>query len=315
MPRSTKSKDTPPPRSWKDLQQTNHRAPASDTARQRSRRLFWQGAFLGMTFLALGCVIGLAVTLARAPAGELGLAVPRDPLRHIEFRTDGVLDRAWFEEDARLRPGLPLMEIDPVEIRLQLLQNGQIKQATVSLTLPDTLVVEVQERTPMLRARVAGLDGQPRIVLLAADGVVFQGDNYPHNALRRLPYIGGVTFRPAGDLYLPVPEIPLLAPILAHLRERSAPLYDSFRIIDASQLASDPADPGGYLQLRGAYVKELRLHPTDYHGQVDRLLGIVAHALEQRQESIERIDLTLSGRAVASFPATSQPQQNRPRWR
>ena len=68
-------------------------------------------------------------------------------IRRIEVTTDGSLGADHIREYARVREGMNLFGIRPGEARAMLLSVPVIAQAQVGRRLPDTVVIEVAERT------------------------------------------------------------------------------------------------------------------------------------------------------------------------
>ncbi|MBP7010139.1 MAG: FtsQ-type POTRA domain-containing protein [Kiritimatiellae bacterium] len=72
-------------------------------------------------------------------------------IRRIEVTTDGSLGADHIREYARVREGMNLFGIRPGEARAMLLSVPVIAQAQVGRRLPDTVVIEVAERTAVAR--------------------------------------------------------------------------------------------------------------------------------------------------------------------
>ena len=62
--------------------------------------------------------------------------------------------------------------------------------ATLTRSFPDRLIVTLTERTPVARV-MADVDGEPRALLVAKDGVMFAGEGHDPIAVAALPLIEG----------------------------------------------------------------------------------------------------------------------------
>jgi cell division protein FtsQ len=99
--------------------------------------------------------------------------------------------------------------VDVARIRERLLRFGWIKDARVSRRLPDTLVVDIVERTPAALWQDSG-----RLALIDADGVVL--DRVPIDKMPDLPLlIGPGANAQARELGGLMADVPTLKPQLA----------------------------------------------------------------------------------------------------
>ena len=146
--------------------------------------------------LAIGAVVIVALDIPAKAERTAGAAIGRAGftvsgyqivgLRHMDrSRIDEVvtdeLHRAAEEADSAKAPQ-PL--VDVARIREQLLAFGWVKDARVSRRLPDTLVVDIVERTPAALWQDSG-----RLALIDADGVVL--DRVPIDKMPDLPLLIG----------------------------------------------------------------------------------------------------------------------------
>ena len=103
----------------------------------------------------------------------------------------------------------PQSLVDVARIREQLLAFGWVKDARVSRRLPDTLVVDIVERTPAALWQDSG-----RLALIDADGVVL--DRVPVDKMPDLPLlIGPGANGQARQLHRLLSDLPTLVPQLA----------------------------------------------------------------------------------------------------
>ena len=179
------------------------------------------GLAFGGFMLALGLFVAIALDIpakaersAGAAIGRAGFTVsgyqivglrhmPRGPIDDVV--TDE-LHRAAGEAGAAKAPQ-PL--VDVARIRERLLQFGWVKDARISRRLPDTLVVDIVERTPAALWQDSG-----RLAQIDADGVVL--DRVSIDKMPDLPLLIGpganAQARQLGGL---MNEVPTLKPQLA----------------------------------------------------------------------------------------------------
>jgi cell division protein FtsQ len=99
-------------------------------------------------------------------------------VRETVLITDGVLSQKWVAETLALPKGASLMALDLPALRDRLLAHGQIRVAVLTRSFPDTLVVTLQERTPVARILATDSSGLSKPLFVAKDGVVYEGRLY-----------------------------------------------------------------------------------------------------------------------------------------
>ena len=152
----------------------------------------WAGIAFGL-FLALIAAVVLvalelparATTAAGEAVGNAGFRVKRVDVRGIQN-----MDSKPVYEIALDQKTMAMPLVDVHAIRGQLLRYGWVKDARVSRRLPDTLVVDIVERTP-----AALWQDRNRLALIDAEGVVL--DRVPVDEMPDLPLLIG----PAANLH------------------------------------------------------------------------------------------------------------------
>lgn len=152
-------------------------------------------AFAGF-LLAIGLVVLIALDVPAKAERAIGVAVGRAGFTVDGYRTVGLahldqqaIDSAVTEELSRAaeRGGGPrasqaLVDVDA--IRRRLLHYGWVKDARVLRRLPDTLVIDIVERTP-----AALWQNKGQLALIDAEGVVL--DRVPIDKMPDLPLLIG----------------------------------------------------------------------------------------------------------------------------
>ena len=157
------------------------------------------------------------------------------PVSNLELTTDGVLRPEWLARTLALPKNASLMELDLQALRTRLFASGQVTAANLSKKLPHTLRAQVAERSPIARVR-ASLRGEEKTLLVARDGVVFEGEGYAEDTLALLPWLDGVKLARADNRFLPLDGIGVVADLLARARLDAAHLYRTWDVVslDAS---------------------------------------------------------------------------------
>lgn len=282
-----------PGRSWRALRQSvSGPAPTQVAARRRLYRWGrWVGRF-GMAVLGFFAILYAGVVIADRPE-RLASIGSEHTLQKIAYETDGVLRSGWLENKLRsngIRRGMPLMEIDIFLLRQWLLQEDQVLEAVVQRRHPDALHVRIEERQPVFRL-VVDREGERETMVVATDGLVFRGEDYPESALRRLPFLAGVRLREVSDGYAPIERIDPVVRLWEQIRREHREFSRTVRVFDLSRLDPDPAMPYSAVIVRSTEVREIFFDPGDINRQLARLETILGIFQQQGIVGSRRIDL------------------------
>jgi cell division protein FtsQ len=154
------------------------------------------GLVFGAFVLAIGLVVLIALDIpakaeraAGAAVGEAGFKVSGYQITGINRMNRALIDAVVTDELRRVADEAgsskaPQALVDVGEIRRRLLAYGWVKDARVSHRLPDTLVIDIVERTP-----AALWQSEGRLALIDSEGVVL--DRVPVDKMPDLPLLIG----------------------------------------------------------------------------------------------------------------------------
>ena len=279
-------------RSWRDIPQVV--APRS-MSREGRRRLTMGFVKVGLGLLAFAFVAWAGWEVVQLWQHDpMRLAAPEksDPLRTIKLTTNGVLDEEWVVEKLALPRGVALMELDLDALQTHLLADRQVRTAVLTRKFPDTLLVTLQERSPVVRLRVVDRSGQSRDLLVARDGMVFPGVNFAPEMVAALPWLDGVTLAPlkTGG-FSPVAGLETVADLLETAQINVPNLRRTWRVIGMERFASY-----GEILVRTEQVKEITFGlRDDFLTQVALLDAVLA---ETRERPVSTINLSLGKKQV-----------------
>ena len=223
----------PPGRSWRHIRQEVTPLAMSRQGRRR-RMLMWLkvGAFATVT-VATGWGAWAVVHSWTTDRATLATAVHSEPVREIVRVTDGVLTNDWVVQTLALPKSASLMTLDLPALRDRLLAHRQVRVAVLTRNFPDTLVVTLQERTPVARVQAADGSGQAKQLLVAKDGAVYDGLNYDKQMLAGLPWLDGIRLVKSASGYEPVAGMADVAALLSTAQLEAPHLY----IVSLARLA------------------------------------------------------------------------------
>jgi cell division protein FtsQ len=154
------------------------------------------GLVLAAFLLAIGLVVLVALDIpakaeraAGSAIGQAGFTVSGYQIVGLNHMDRRLVDAVVTDELSRAaaRAGsakAPQALVDVVAIRHRLLDFGWVKDARVSRRLPDTLVIDIVERTPAALWQSSG-----QLALIDAEGVVL--DRVPVDKMPDLPLLVG----------------------------------------------------------------------------------------------------------------------------
>lgn len=298
MPRR-ESQDASEARTWKEIDQAVSGRKLSSKGR---KRLFTSTANLLLLGL-LAAVVGWGTWEIRRTVhgGEsaLGTPVTQMPIRDVVLITDGVLTQEWLVGTLRIPESASLMGVDLFEMREKLLQNGQVAAADLRREFPDTLVVSLQERNPVLRAIVQDPVLGPRSLLISRDGTVYHGIGYDGLMVNALPFIDGVKLTRSGDGYARVDGMTEVADMISAAQNNAPHLFRSWRVVSLARLRDY-----NEIVVRTRDIPEIVFNRReDFTRQLARLDYIVDYSRTQSEATVRKVDLSIGSQVPVELQA------------
>ena len=241
----------------------------------RANRL--AGLVFAAFLVAIGIVVLIALDIPAKASTAAGEAVGRAgfTVKRLEVKGIKQMDSAPVYELALDQKSMAMPLVNVHAIRDRLLQYGWVKDARVSRRLPDTLVIDIVERTP-----AALWQDKQQLALVDSEGVVL--DRVPVDDMPDLPLlIGPGANARASQLDGLLNSAPTLKPQLA-----SATWVGRRRWDLSFQTGETVALPEGEQAARTALAKFARL---------DRSSGLLGRGLI-------RFDLRVPGKMIVRLP-------------
>jgi POTRA domain, FtsQ-type len=281
----------PPGRSWRNIRQEVS-APAMSRRGRRRQVLAWVKAGAFATFFAAAAWGTYALVHSWATdRAALATAVHSEPVRDIVLITDGVLDQKWAAATLALPKSASLMSLDLPELRDRLLRSGQVRVAVLGRNFPDALVVTLQERTPVARVQAAAGPSAPRQLLVARDGVVYDGLNYDRQMLATLPWLDGIRLVRSGAGFEPIAGMADVAALLAMAQLQAPNLYRDWLIVSLARLADRDE-----ILVKAQDIPEIVFtRKRDYFKQIAQLDYVVDAARALPEPTLQSVNLSLDG--------------------
>jgi len=298
-PAHAQSADSPG-RSWRTIRQEVS-SPAMSRQGRRRRLLAWlKLGGLAASVALMGWGLYTLIHTWETDRTALASAVHSAPVKEIALVTDGVLTKKWTTEVLALPKGASLMALDLQALRDKLLAHGQIRVAVLSRSFPDTLVVTLQERTPVARIQASEGLGLTRQLLVAKDGVAYEGLGYDKPLVASLPWLDGVRLVKSGQGYAPIDGMAEVSALLSTAQLQAPHLYQTWMIVSLARL--EVADE---ILVKAQDVPQIVFsRKRDFYKQVAQLDYVIdaSHALPE--PGLQSVNLTLEGQVPVRLMGT-----------
>lgn len=308
--------DPTPGRSWRNIRQEVS-APAMSRLGRRRQMLAWvKAGAIGGFLAAVAWGAYVVVRSWETDRAALATAVHSEPVRDIVLITDGVLTQQWARDTLALPKTASLMSLDLPALRDRLLHSGQVRVAVLSRNFPDALVVTLQERTPVARVRASIGAGAPQQLLVAKDGVVYDGLNYDRQMLATLPWLDGIRLVRSGGGFEPVAGMADVSALLSMAQLQAPNLYRDWLVVSLARLADRDE-----IIVRAQDIPEIVFtRKRDYFKQLAQLDYVVDAAHTLPEPMLQSVNLSLDGQVpvrLQSSPdellkASAQPPSFQP---
>ena len=284
-----------PGSSWRNIRQEVQPLALSRQGRRR-RNLAWLKitTLFSFTALAVWGVYAVGNSWAHDRAA-LASAVRSERVREIALITDGTLTKKWVAEILALPKDATLMALDLPALRNRLTAGGQARVAVLSRNFPDTLVVTLQERTPV--ARVQLQDGRVKQLLVAKDGTVYDGFNYGQQMLAGLPWLDGVRLVREGNGYAPVAGMASVSNLLSTAQLQAPHLYREWLVVSLARL-----EESDEILVKSQDIPQIVFsRKEDFFRQVAQLDYVIDAAHSQPDAVLTQVNLTLGNQVAVQF--------------
>jgi cell division protein FtsQ len=296
--------------SWRTIRQDVTARAMSKRGRQR-QLLAWTKV-VALVVLVGGGLFGIysVVHTWESDRAAIATAVRSEPVREIVVLTNGVLTREWVAKTVALPRETTLMALDLAALREKLMASGQVSVAVLTRNFPDTLVVNLQERTPVARLQVSDGLGN-RQLLVAKDGVVYDGAGYEKSLVATLPWLAGFSLRrgPTPGSYEPIEGMESVASLLTTAQLQAPNLYRTWLIVSLERLRSHQE-----LTVKSEEIPEIIFSAKDdFFRQIAQLDYIVDTTRPQSgQVGLQSVNLALGRDVPVRFTQTPDELAKQP---
>lgn len=287
---STAITSNPPVRTWRDIQQPI--APEAMSSEGRKRLLVGTIKSIAALF-ALGLAgwgaYELFNTWGRNPMA-IKSPVKSEPIKTVETRSDGVLDKAWVMRVLALPKNAGLMDLDLPALQTRLMSTGQVRNAVLTRKFPATLVVMLEERWPVVRVNAQIGDAAPKDLLVARDGVIYDGSCYDPGMVGSLPYLADLGLKRVKGQFQPVPGMDKVADLLMTAQVNIPALFRNWSVVSLARFEAD-----GFIIVRSKEIKEIVFgtRDNDFKRQIARLDLVVESGRIQIENPAVSVNLAL----------------------
>ncbi len=290
----------PPGRSWRTIRQEVSVPAMSRKGRQRQVGGWLKIGLLSAAAVLAGCGLYAVIDSWVTDRTALAAAVHSAPVRDVVLITDGVMTQKWTTGVLALPKPVSLMALNLPALRDRLLAHGQVRSAVLTRNFPDTLVVTLQERSPVVRVQASEGFGSTKVLLVAKDGVVYEGLNYDKSLLASLPWLDGVRLVKTGKGYAPIAGMTDVSTLLSKAQLDAPHLYRGWLIVSLARLAE--ADE---IIVKSRDVPQIVFsRKRDFFKQVAQLDYVIDAAQVLAEPNLQSVNLTLEGQVPVRLSGT-----------
>lgn len=314
----------PPGRSWRNIRQEV--TPLAMSRKGRRRRLAAWTKVTALSVFVAGAGWGIyeAAHSWSTDRAALTTAMHSEVVRDIAvINPTGVLQRDWAVTTLALPKTASLMALDLPALRDKLLASGQVSVAVLTRNFPDTLVVTLQERSPVARVQAADSSGVTKQFLVAKDGVVYEGAHYDKTMLASLPWLDGVRLVKAGNGFEPIAGMTEVSALLSTAQLNTPHLYRQWLIVSLARLAERDE-----ILVKAQDLPEIVFsRKRDYYKQIAQLDFVIDETRRlENAPLLQSVNLSLEGQVPVRLQGVSagltvtpapvfplQPSQRKPK--
>lgn len=305
MPRKAKSKQSSETisggASWKSIRQKGQLRSSTTAARERRRGRYLKYGGIALAAIVFGGGLVFSIYFSSRQVRNLEILPVTPAISEVVFSSDRVLDLEWFHRNFEVRTDIPAGEFDVFALKTALESNGQIRRAAVSVVLPSTLKIRIEEEVPVLRGKVRDRSGVVRDILITGEGNVFAAQNYDKKRLLDLPGLIGVPIVQKEDGYAPIEGASRVADLLVKAEALAPESFSEWKYVSLDGFKGDPEAPGSIISVKSRFVDRIVFAPDAFDHQLIKLNEVVAVAREHRAQSVRQIDLSISNQAIVQF--------------
>jgi hypothetical protein len=233
-------------------------------------------------------------------------AIFSQPVKKIDFLSDGVLSAHWASAVVSVKKDVDIMDVNILEIRDKLKLFRQIKYVEVKRAFPDTIRINVKERRPILRVLVQKKDSGKITkdqMFVDSEGVVFHALGYSKEMIARLPYLDCAMIRKAkhSDQYECTNGIDGIATLMSMAEKDYPNIYSQFEVVSCDKIDKKRAVPWQRIKIRCSFANEVIFSDNDLKEQLKKLDFVLSDPKVSNRLPLLKLDFTLGKEVVVKF--------------
>lgn len=290
--------------SWRSIEQDVRGRNVTPNANKKRKKFYWRALAITAGLVALGTA---ALIFYRKDERGVAIHGVTQTLSEITVISDGVLDRNWVTSYLDFYTNTPLMAIDLNEVKRKLEKFGQIRHAIVTRQFPGTLIIKIEERVPIFKMAVQRQNGQPTLLFVDADGIVYRGVNYSKILMRKLPFLCGIKLKQQDKNFEKL-SIEKVVSLLNLTKQNKPHLFKDWKVIDCTRFDPTPEALWSLIRVDTHTSGSILFGSKDFLEQLERLDKILQHAQQHKLTPIQQIDLSTENPTLNVDPRRVLPQ-------
>jgi cell division septal protein FtsQ len=194
-------------------------------------------------------------------------------LENISFNTNGKITEKWVIDALGIKNGIDLFALDIAAMKKYLESIPQIKRVFIEKRYPNSLLIKIDERLPILKIAVK-MDGKKQLFLIdELEGTVFPPLCYTRDDISKI-LAANLELKLDGvekATFCPIPGVGAVKNLVDTLKNNFRDIFDLVRVIDLRNYDSRPGAVWSNMELLLNNGMIVVLAPKNFEAQLLRL--------------------------------------------
>lgn len=306
-----KKKSSKEEKSWRAIKQSGRPRAITTDAKKRLWQ-YWLKIFkISCVGLGILSILGVGYFFIKHDFISSLFLGNDHPLKHIVFKTDGVLTDASIKKQIDPYIGTDLLSVDIFSIKESLEAIDQVKSAVVERLFPDTLKINLTEHQPIFKIVFINEKGNREGLLVSTEGHIFKGTGYSRELLKSLLFVEDIKLQKANQKFVPLTQLKSAIDLMLFANNERPELIKEWQSVSFEYL-DDVFNTveDSFIKIKTKKYGEIIFAPQEFDTQLNRLETIVNYIHEGQLSHIERIDLSMNGQAAVQIAKNYAQKKN-----
>ena len=256
-----------------------------------------------LTLLVITIVLGYSFFLVKNFKFEKSSNRDFNELKKVQFSTNGTITSKWLANNLELKKGLDLFDLDILELRTKLENVQQIKEVSIEKIFPDTLLIKIEERVPLLKFFVM-IDGQKKLLFVDKnDGEIFESAQWERYDLKHILSTNLLLKQnpSSGERFIPINGINKISRLVDVLISDFPGIFSKIKCLDLRDYDSRDDAQWSRIKLELDNGIIAVLGNENFSNQLMHLEFLIEEKCKNNLHNIKKIDVTSLKDAIVEY--------------